>query len=335
MEISIAAERASKLTRQLLAFSRKQVLDVQIVDLSELVADMGSMLRRLLGENLELHLNLDRTIMQVEADPGQVEQALLNLVVNARDAMPEGGLLTIETSNTMVDELLASKVTRLAPGHYVQLSVSDSGTGMDEATRSRIFEPFFTTKSKGKGTGLGLSMVYGFVKQSGGDISVYSEPGTGTTIKIYLPVAKRQAPAFSDEESRPLRTTGTETILVVEDVENLRTFIKRGLERYGYTVFMAANGNEALGILEHGSEGIDLVLSDVFMPGMNGTQLAERIAEVHKDVRVLFMSGYTDDVLEHHDLLNNGSALLKKPFNLASLGAVVRNVLDANRATGQ
>jgi PAS domain S-box-containing protein len=327
-EIGKAAERASLLTRQLLAFSRKQVLKPQVLDLNKIVGGMEEMLRRLLGEDIDLAVVLAVGLGKVMADPGQIEQVVMNLAVNARDAMPDGGKLTIETAYVELDDVYSSQHVGTKPGPYVMLSVSDTGCGMDERTRARLFEPFFTTKQTGKGTGLGLATVYGIVKQSGGSIWVYSEPGHGTTFKVYLP---RESSGKETAERAPQVTTGaagTETILVVEDEDAVRNLAKRILELAGYTVLTAANGGEALGICGKQQGSVGLVLTDVVMPGMNGKELADRLASLYPNLRVLYMSGYTDDAIVHRGVLAPGTHFIGKPFNAADLTRMVRKVLD-------
>jgi PAS domain S-box-containing protein len=327
-EIGKAAERAGLLTRQLLAFSRKQVLKPQVLDLNKIVGGMEKMLRRLLGEDIDLAVVLAVGLGKVMADPGQIEQVVMNLAVNARDAMPDGGKLTIETAYVELDGAYSSQHVGMKPGPYVMLSVSDTGCGMDERTRARLFEPFFTTKQTGKGTGLGLATVYGIVKQSGGDIWVYSEPGHGTTFKVYLP--HELSAKETGERASQLTTdaVGTETILVVEDEDAVRNLAKRILERAGYTVLTAANGGEALVICGRQQESVGLVLTDVVMPGMNGKELADRLARLYPNLRVLYMSGYTDDAIVHRGVLAPGTHFIGKPFNAADLTRMVREVLD-------
>jgi PAS domain S-box-containing protein len=327
-EIGKAAERATFLTRQLLAFSRQQVLKPQVLDVNKIVGGMEEMLRRLLGEDIDLAVGLATGLAKVTADPGQIEQVVMNLAVNARDAMPDGGKLTIETAYVELDDVYASQHVGMKPGSYVRLSVSDTGCGMDEKTRARLFEPFFTTKQTGKGTGLGLATVYGIVKQSGGDIWVYSEPGHGTTFKVYLP---RELSAKETAERAPqvsAGAAGAETILVVEDEDAVRNLAKRILELAGYTVLTAANGGEALGICGKQQGSVSLVLTDVVMPGMNGKELTDRLAGLCPNLRVLYMSGYTDDAIVHRGVLAPGTHFIGKPFNAADLTRMVRKVLD-------
>jgi two-component system, cell cycle sensor histidine kinase and response regulator CckA len=319
--------RAAELTRHLLAFSRRQVLQPRVINLNAVVRDLVPMLGRLLGEGIALATTLDDSLGNVRADPSQMEQVLMNFAVNARDAMPEGGRLTIETRNANLDETYVAGRPGVVPGAFVMLAVTDTGTGMSAETRARIFEPFFTTKGTGKGTGLGLSTVYGIVKQSGGDTRVYSEVGTGTTFRIYLPrvVADEDRPESIVDQPE---TRGHETVLVVEDEPSLRVLTKRILERFGYRVQTASNAAEALAALDRGGEAVDLLLTDLAMPGMSGRELAARVAEAHPRVRVLFTSGYADDMALQPDA-DPRSRFIAKPFSAADLGRIVRKVLDA------
>ena len=328
-EVRRAGERAAALTRQLLAFSRKQILQPQVQSLNTVVAEMESMLRRLIGEDIDLVFKPTEGLGSVKSDRGQIEQVIANLAVNARDAMPQGGKLTIETRNVELDERYGSRHgASVRSGPYVMLAISDAGVGMDEVTRRRIFEPFFTTKSPGKGTGLGLSTVYGIVKQSDGFIWVYSEVGQGTTFKIYLP---RVAEAAGRQRRGPTVAPahGTETILIVEDEEALRHLSKRILESAGYKVLTAANGGEALVLMERHEEPVHLMLTDVVMPGMTGRELAERLGGIRSGMKVLFTSGYTDHAIVHHGVLAEGTPFIGKPFSVAELTRKVREVLDS------
>jgi two-component system cell cycle sensor histidine kinase/response regulator CckA len=327
-EIDKAAHRAANLTRQLLAFSRKQVLQPRVIDLNQVVSDTHKMLRRLIGEDIELVTSLKERLGSVSADTGQIEQVLLNLAVNSRDAMPKGGKLMIETSEVDLDESYSAFHFDIPPGRYVLLAVSDTGTGMDAKTLSHVFEPFFTTKEVGKGTGLGLSMVYGVVKQSGGHVTVYSEPGLGTTFKIYLPRVEELAEARGSPGRQP-QAGGTETVLVVEDEEAVRRLSCRSLEAHGYKTLPASSAKEALLICEKHAGEIHLMLSDVVMPNVSGKELAQRAAALRPRMKVLFMSGYTDDAILHHGVLDAGTAFLQKPFTPRSLAQKVRDVLDA------
>ena len=328
-EIRKAADRAASLTRQLLAFSRQQVMAPKVLDLNTVVENMDKLLRRLLGEDVELHTVLDRHLGAVKADPGQIEQVLMNLAVNARDAMPRGGKLTIETRNASLDELYAREHATVKAGNYALVAVSDTGIGMDPLTCTKVFEPFFTTKEQGKGTGLGLSTVYGIIKQSGGYIWVYSELGIGTTFKVYLPLVDAQmelAPAAPPQVS-PYR--GTETILLVEDEDGVRALVRQLLQRHGYTVLPAAHGGEALLLCERHPAKIDLLLTDVVLSQMSGTELAKRLAGVRPEMRVLYISGYTDEAIVQHGILEPGTNFLQKPFTNEALIAKVRQLLDA------
>ena len=328
-EIKNSAERAAALTQQLLAFSRKQVLKPQVIDLNRLITKLGRMLKRLIGEDIDLTTKLDSKLGHIKADPGQVEQVIMNLVVNARDAMPEGGTLTIETQGLYLDESYHQQHPEVTPGYYVLLAVSDTGHGMDEETRKHIFEPFFTTKEVGKGTGFGLSTVYGIVKQSGGYIYVYSEPDHGTTFKIYLPHltgTKKQQESLTGKRD-PMG--GAETILLVEDEESLRKMAGRILEGYGYSVIEATDGMDALKIITKGDRlKIDLLVTDVVMPEMGGKELADKLTAEYPRLSVLYISGYTDNAIAHHGVLDEGVSLLQKPFSPQSLAEKVRGVLD-------
>ena len=330
-QISAAAERASSLTRQLLAFSRKQMLAPRILDLNAIVTENSKMLTRMIGEDIDLVMVPGVDLSAVRADAGQIEQVIMNLAVNARDAMPSGGKLTIETSNVALDEDYARFHAPLRPGDYVMLAISDTGQGMDSETQSRIFEPFFTTKGT-KGTGLGLSTVYGIIKQSGGYIWVYSELGKGTTFKIYLPrvpAPKESAAQVATPAIASKTEPGTETILLVEDETNLRYLARQFLEKQGYKVVEAADGAVAMQIAVAHEGTIHLLLTDVIMPGMNGRELAQRISEIRPNVKVLYMSGYTENVIGQNGTLDAGIRLLQKPFNLRDLKDLVREVLDA------
>ena len=330
-EIASASERASSLTRQLLAFSRKQMLAPRIVNLNDVASENLRMLTRMIGEDIDLVMLPSPNLWAVRADAGQIEQVIMNLAVNARDAMPSGGKLTIETSNVSLDEDYARVHGPLRPGDYVMVAISDTGNGMDQETQSHIFEPFFTTKGP-KGTGLGLSTVYGIVKQSGGYIWVYSEVGRGTTFKIYLPrVASLEEPAVQVAPPRQFQKVepGTETILLVEDEANLRYLARQYLEKQGYKVIEAADGAVAMQIAVAHEAVIHLLLTDVIMPGMNGRELAQRISEIRPNVKILYMSGYTENVIGHNGTLDAGVRLLQKPFNLRDLKNKVREVLDA------
>ncbi len=326
-DIRKAGERAAALTRQLLAFSRRQVLQPQVLDLNAVINEMSKMLRRLIGEDLELVTVLAPDLGRVKADPGQLEQVIMNLVINARDAMPAGGKCTIETSNVELSGEYAMRHLNVKPGPYVMLAVSDTGMGMDAETISRIFEPFFTTKEQGKGTGLGLATVYGIIKQSGGNIWVYSEVGQGTTFKVYLPLVTEAAEArHRVDTAKPLR--GWETILLIEDEEAVRVLVKRALESYGYQVLAAASISEAMRLGQEYAGPIQLLLTDVVMPEMSAPLLVERLTAFRPEMKVLYMSGYTDNAIVHRGVLDPGTALLQKPFSPETLARKVREVLD-------
>ncbi|MEA2696438.1 MAG: two-component system, cell cycle sensor histidine kinase and response regulator CckA, partial [Myxococcales bacterium] len=327
-EIKTAAERAAALTRQLLAFSRQQILQPRVVDLAQIIMGMKAMLSRLIGEDIELSTSTTPELGRVLADPGQIEQVVMNLAVNARDAMPDGGKLTIELSNVQLAPTQASSPLGAVPGDYVMLAVSDTGMGMDLKTRARIFDPFFTTKEPGKGTGLGLSTVLGIVQQSGGNVSVYSELGAGTTFKVYLPRTDRALVAAPGSEPA-ITLGGTETILLVEDEEQVRVVASAILRRSGYQVLEASNGEEALLLLKDSSVKIELLLTDVVMPRMSGRKLAEQVARLRPALKLLFASGYTDDAVVRHGVLDAGVAFLQKPFTPHALLSKVRQVLDA------
>ena len=327
-EVQRAGERAADLARQLLAFSRQRVLEPHVLDLNLALGRQESMLRRLLGESVQLTLLTASGLGEIVADPGQLEQVIMNLAVNARDAMPDGGTLTIETANVDIAPELVAGPAGVVPGPYVRLSVIDSGVGMDDATRERIFEPFFTTKEPGKGTGLGLATVFGIVQQSGGAISVESKPGHGTTFDIYLPrAAASEITVALSMKPEPARG-GSETILVVEDDDSLRAVVRTILRRAGYTAVEAQNGGEALLVCEEHPAPIHLLLTDIVMPRMNGPRLAERLANLRPQMRVMFMSG-SDEALELHGLIEAGAAFLRKPITPDSLLRKVRGVLDA------
>ena len=332
-EIKKAGDRAASLTRQLLAFSRKQMLTPMVLNLNTVITGLGKMLPRLIGEDIELRFDLFASLGQVNADPGQIEQVLMNLVVNARDAMPAGGLLTVKTENVEFAGRFGNQRTIVAPGSYVVLSVTDNGNGMDAETQSHIFEPFFTTKEIGKGTGLGLATVYGIVKQSGGSIWVYSEPGKGTTFRIYLPrVDEVAATEESESAAQRLVARGNETILLVEDEDVVRALAEEILLEYGYTVLTAANGIEGLKVSHEFSERIDLIVTDVVMPHMSGNELVENVRGAHPETRVLYMSGFTDDAVVRHGVSAHEMCFIQKPFSPESLATKVREVLDDHAA---
>jgi CheY-like chemotaxis protein len=327
-EIRKAGDRAASLTRQLLAFSRKQMLQPRVLDLNKVIAEMGNMVRRLVGEDIMFEMLLASNLGQVKADAGQIEQVLLNLAVNARDALPTGGHLTIETRNLHVSQPLIKGRETLQPGHYVVFTVSDDGCGMDTGTQEKIFEPFFTTKELGKGTGLGLATVYGIVKQSEGTIWVYSEPGKGAAFKIYLPRVDVVSEAAEVSEVPEFATGGTETILLVEDEDVVRDLAREVLQYYGYTVLSAANAGEALRICREYDSTLDLMVTDVVMPRMSGRELAQQLAVERPETRVLYMSGFTDDAIVRHGLLEEDIAFIQKPFTPESLARKVRELLD-------
>ncbi len=328
-EIANASNRATSLTRQLLAFSRKQMLTPKVLDLNEVVTENLKMLNRLIGEDIDLVMVPGTELGAVKADPGQIEQVIMNLAVNARDAMPRGGRLTIETSNVTLDADYARFHAPVSPGEYIMLAISDTGQGMDVETQNHIFEPFFTTKGH-KGTGLGLSTVYGIIKQSGGYIWVYSESGKGTSFKIYLPRVSATGETIDVQQHESAAVeVGHETILVVEDELNLRRLARQYLEKQGYTVLEAADGSAAITISSSYPGPIHLLLTDVIMPGMNGKELAQRLTSLRPETRVLYMSGYTENVIGHNGTLDNGVTLLPKPFTLPALRSKVREVLNA------
>jgi two-component system cell cycle sensor histidine kinase/response regulator CckA len=325
-EVRRAAERATALTRQLLAFGRRQILEPRVLDLREAVAAVGPMLRRLIGENVEIAVRSKGKPGRVKADPGQIEQVIINLAINARDAMPRGGTLTFEIADARLTIADARSGATVVPGRYTLLTVSDSGQGMDTATQARVFEPFFTTKQKGKGTGLGLSTVYGIVKQSGGYIWVESSTGSGTRFSIYLPrVDQEVQPAAPRPSNESL--TGSETILVVEDEESVRSLVRKALERYGYKVLTAATPAEAIDLARATTEPIHLLISDVVLPQMSGRALADEILPSKPATRLLFMSGYTDNAIVHHGVLDEGTPFIQKPFTPQVLARKVRQVL--------
>jgi len=334
-EVKKAGDRATNLTRQLLAFGRKQILQPIALDLNSVVTDMNKMLRRLIGEDIELKARLASNLKRTKGDPGQIEQVLVNLVINARDAMPRGGIMTIETANVQLDQEYAGNHVGIRAGNYVLLAVSDTGHGMDEKIRARIFEPFFTTKEIGKGTGLGLSMVYGIVKQSGGSIWVYSEPGQGTSFKVYLPELA-ESYSVAEKTASPVETIpgGKETVLLVEDEEIVRGLTTKILQQAGYTVLAARGGEQALQLCAEQEHKIDLLLTDVVMPGASGKEVAEQMTRLMPGIRVLFMSGYTDEAIVHHGVLDSDVEFIQKPFTPFSLSRKVREVLDAELVNG-
>ncbi len=328
-EIKRAGERAAAMTHQLLAFSRKQVLEVKVIDLNAVIADVEKLLQHLITDDVELVTVLDERLGPVEADPGQVEQVLMNLAINASDAMPTGGKLTIETANVDIDEESAAQHADMQPGPYVVLAVSDTGIGMDADTARRVFEPFFTTKEVGQGTGLGLATVFGIVKQSGGDVRVYSEPEHGTTFRVYLPRVQSPVDAIAHTtrgDDEPLE--GSETILLVDDEELVRTFEREVLGECGYTVLEATDAHHALELSRRFDGPIHLLLTDVVMPGLSGRELAEHVAADRPELQTLFTSGYTSDAIVRHGVLEAGIAYVPKPLSRLTLTRKVREVLD-------
>jgi hypothetical protein len=320
-QIIKAGERAAALTHQLLAFSRRQVMQPKVLDLNKLVTSLSTMLRRLIGEDIDLRLELSSDLGRVNADPGQIEQVLMNLAVNARDAMPNGGILTLETANVHLDESEA--------GRHILLAVSDNGAGMDQATQARLFEPFFTTKGPGKGTGLGLSTVFGIVKQSGGSVRVYSEPGRGTCVKVYLPRID-QPVALEAKDGAKAPRTGHETLLLVEDDDMVRNLVRETLERAGYRLKDTADPTEARRIADSFQGKIDLLITDVILPKVSGTELASQLNRLRPGMKVLYMSGYNDKAIVNSGLLQKEVAFLQKPFTPAALIEKVREVLESN-----
>ncbi|HDR15789.1 MAG TPA: response regulator [Desulfobacteraceae bacterium] len=327
-QITKAAQKAANLTRQLLAFGRKQILQPEILDLNKIVSGLKKMLGRLIRENIELNMDLAPDLGPIEADPGQLAQVIINLAVNAGDAMPDGGKLIIETKNVELDEDYARRHVEGKPGLYVMMAVTDTGIGMTKDVQERIFEPFFTTKEEGKGTGLGLSTVYGIVKQSRGNIYVYSESGMGTTFKIYFP-RTRTAAVDRKRATEAIRfSKGTETILTVEDDEILRNVVVKTLSRGGYRVLTAANGEEALRFCRDYREPIHLLLTDMVMPGIGGKELAGKAKELRTDLKVLFMSGYADRGVVENGVLEKGTPFIQKPFTGLNLAVQVRKALE-------
>jgi len=323
-----AGRHGADLVHQLLTFSRKQVVRPQLVDLNQIVADMGKMLPRIIGEHIDLTTSPAPDLWPVKVDRAQVEQVIVNLAVNARDAMPDGGKLTIETANVVLDQGYVAAHLQAEPGDHVLLAVSDTGVGMTPEVKAHLFEPFFTTKEHGQGTGLGLATVYGIVKQSGGNIWVYSEEGVGTTFKIYLPRTRETAPAARPSQPDDRVPFGNETILLVEDNAGVRDLARLLLQRQGYTVLAAEDGAQALRMAERHSGSINLVLSDLVLPGMSGVSLSEQLSRRRPNLRTLFMSGYTEKAVAHHNTPGSGSAFLQKPFSSLELARKVRSILD-------
>lgn len=330
--IRTAAQRAASLSRQILAFSRRQVLEIRQLDLNEIITGFQSMLQRLIGEDIELQIVLSSSPCMVRADRTQIEQILMNLSVNARDAMPGGGKLIIETNNVLLDESFTARHSEMSPGRYIMLSLSDTGIGMDSGIRQHIFEPFFTTKEQGKGTGLGLATVFGIVKQHQGHILVYSEPGKGTTFRIYLPQLEETAQDVVPMFPEPTSFHGTETILVVEDEPMVRKLACETLELYGYTVITAENPNAGLQVASGYTATIHLLLTDMIMPQMNGRELYAQLLATRPELKVLYMSGYTENVILHYAILEEGADFIQKPFTVRDLTQKVRRVLDRHAA---
>jgi two-component system, cell cycle sensor histidine kinase and response regulator CckA len=330
-QIKAAVNSAASLTRQLLAFSRRQILQPQILDLNRVLRRVEMLLRRVIGENITLAMNLRSPLARVSADPTQIEQIIINLAVNARDAMPKGGRLTIETAEADLDETYVKSHRGAVAGRHVMIAVTDTGVGIDEATQRRLFDPFFTTKPPGRGTGLGLATVYGVVKQSRGSVWVYSEVGRGSTFKIYLPAATETTEPLDESPPPDRPLTGAETVLVVEDQEEVRSVIAATLRRQGYSVLLAPDADNAIAASRNHSGPIHLLLSDVVLPGLSGRDLGRRLLAEHPDVRVLYMSGYTDDAVVHHGALEPGLAFIQKPFTGDALLRKIRDVLDGPR----
>lgn len=332
VEIRLAAERSTALTRQLLAFSRKQIIRPRVLNLNDLIGNMDGMLHRLIGEDIDLQTQLAADLGSVQADPGQIEQVIMNLAINARDAMPQGGRLLITTTNVDIDDTYARQHVQVQPGSYVKLCITDTGVGMDQETMNHLFEPFFTTKRVGKGTGLGLATVYGIIRQSNGHIFVYSEPGMGATFKIYLPRIDQVVEIVETDEPVRDQSLGNETILVVEDDESVRSLALRILTQSGYNVLQARNPDEALELCARLTMPIHLLLSDVVMPGhTNSQEMAAQIIASRPEIKVLYMSGYTDDVIAHRGVLSSGVHLINKPFTRHTLTCTVRQLLDEDQ----
>jgi two-component system, cell cycle sensor histidine kinase and response regulator CckA len=327
-EILKAADRAGALTNQLLAFSRRQIMQPRVIDLNAVIGQTENMLRRLIGEDIQLVMSLSADTGNIKADPNHIEQAIVNLAVNSRDAMPLGGRITIETSHTQIDETYAKTHMGVKPGEFVMIAVSDTGHGMDSATRQNIFEPFFTTKQRGKGTGLGLATVYGIVKQSGGDIWVYSEPGHGTTFKLYFPRVADPVSPGAMEDPQSLHRAGGETVMLVEDETQVRDLEVRILTQLGYSVLAAANGEEAIGVSRTYRGEISLLVTDVVMPNMSGKQVADALLASRPGIRILYLSGYTENTVVNHGVLDTNVDFLSKPFSREALARKIREILS-------
>jgi CheY-like chemotaxis protein len=327
MEIERAGARGAGLTRQLLAFSRKQIIEPTLLNLNVVVIGMQAMLGRLIGEDVKVVVVLGTNLALVMADRGQIEQVVMNLAVNARDAMPTGGTLTIETANVELDEQYAAAHLKVTPGSYVMLTVTDTGTGMTPEVQARLFEPFFTTKEAGKGTGLGMATVYGIVKRGGGSVGVYSEADKGTAFKVYLPCADASEMVVDRPERLARPQTGPKTVMLVEDEDGLRDLVTRLLQRHGYTVLAAADATEALRLFD-ANPTIDVLLTDVVMPGASGPELTRQLIAQRPALRVIYMSGYTEEAIVQHGVIKPGIAFLNKPFTSEALGDKIREVLD-------
>jgi nitrogen-specific signal transduction histidine kinase len=332
-QIMRAADRAAALTRQLLVFSRQQSLEIRVVNLNALIHDLEKMIRRIIGEDIQVITIFHDKEASVKVDPNQIEQVILNLVVNSRDAMPQGGTLTIETQHYDLDIHTAS-LFGCTPGSYYQMSVSDTGTGIDKATLAKIFEPFFTTKSEGRGTGLGLSTVYGIVSQIGGAVRAYSEPGVGTTMRVLLPAATEKVQVEAGANSSDVQH-GTETVLLVEDDETVLALCSTVLQTHGYTVLEAEDARHAIEICRSHREPIHLLVSDVVMPGANGPALAIEIRDSRPNIRTLFMSGYTEETMQQYGFSSQNAGFIQKPFSASALAKKVRQVLDAGSSTAR
>jgi len=333
-DIYYAADSAASLTRQLLAFSRRQIIQPVVLNLNDLVRNLHKMLGRLLGEDIELQAKLDEHLGYVKVDPGQFEQVLVNLAVNARDAMPDGGKLIIETQNVAVSDDYYAVYPQANPSKSVLLAVTDTGYGMSEEVKKHVFEPFFTTKPAGQGTGLGLATTFGAVKQVGGNIEVVSEPGTGTTFRIYLPRVEKSVETLGKDQRPSDLPMGRETILLVEDDMRIGHLALKALKRQGYQVLYAPNGGEAFMLVEKYRERIDLLMTDVVMPMMNGRELAERLLKLHPEMKVLFTSGYTENIILHHGVVEKTINFIGKPYSFQALTSKIRDILDATGTLG-